>query len=668
VNRLAEATSPYLQQHRDNPVDWWEWGSEAFAEATRRDVPIFLSVGYAACHWCHVMAHESFEDAATATQLNSGFVPIKVDREERPDVDSVYMTVTQAMTGQGGWPMSVFLTPDGQPFHAGTYFPPRPAHGMPSFGQVLDAVTDAWTQRRGEVTGGAARIVEHLRRDGDPPAVEIDPAAALRQLGSTFDETHAGFGGAPKFPPSLVLEALLRAAEQGDAEAERMLFATLDAMARGGIYDQLVGGFARYSVDAAWVVPHFEKMLYDNALLIGVYARASALADRRSRDARGYERVVTETVEWLRAEMLTDAAGFAASLDADSLDDHGHSTEGAYYAWTPDQLAAVLGDDAPTAMRAFAVTERGTFEHGASTLQLTVDPSDVAEMRVRLAQARAQRPRPGRDDKVVAAWNGWLVDSLTSAAMIMDRPDWLDLAVTAATMIKDVHWVDGVLHRASRDGRVATAVGVAEDYAAMALGSIRLATATGDSGWLAWAVELLGTLRTDFAAEDGGVTDTSTRAEQLIMQPRDLTDNATPSGSSTALLAARLMALLTGEHACTEWAERIAASLTAIVAGAPRFAGWPLADAITQRSASGPVEVAVVGAPEDTAELTRTAWRNAPAGSVVVTGPPDAPDWVLLRDRTMIGTRPTAYVCRQFLCRLPVTDPNALIEQLTVAP
>ncbi|HEY9470163.1 MAG TPA: thioredoxin domain-containing protein, partial [Propionibacteriaceae bacterium] len=399
-NHLASATSPYLLQHADNPVHWWPWSDEAFAAAAKRQVPVFLSVGYAACHWCHVMAHESFEDPQLASVINDQFVAIKVDREERPDVDAVYMQATQALTGQGGWPMSVFLTPDRKPFYAGTYFPPTPRHGLPSFTQVLQAISDAWRDRRSELLLSAAEIVRQLSQQtpfaGAGELTAADCEKALLALQGEFDATYGGFGRAPKFPPSMVLEAMLR---DGSEQSMAMSGKTLDAMARGGIYDQLGGGFARYSVDSGWIVPHFEKMLYDNALLLAVYAHwwrrpCNPLA----------ELVVTETVSWLLREMRTEQGAFAASLDADSRDDHGVLREGAHYVWNRDQLRAALGqEDAAWAAEVFSVTPGGTFEHGASTLQLLSDHDQLrlADVRERLRIAREQRSRPGRDDKIV---------------------------------------------------------------------------------------------------------------------------------------------------------------------------------------------------------------------------------------------------------------------------
>src|SRR3954468_20509765 len=432
-NRLAAATSPYLLQHADNPVDWREWGEDAFAEARARDVPVLVSVGYAACHWCHVMAHESFEDEATAAQLNAGFVCVKVDREERPDVDSVYMAATQALTGSGGWPMTVFTTPDGAPFYCGTYFPPRPHPSMPAFRQVLDAVSDAWTNRRDELTTASSRIVEGIsgRLDlGTPTALSAELLDhAVGALADRHDRRAGGFGGAPKFPPSMVLEFLLRAhARRGDANTIGMATSTAEAMARGGIYDQLAGGFARYSVDAGWVVPHFEKMLYDNALLLRVYSHLW-----RATGADWARRVADETAGFLVRDLGTAEGGFAAALDADT-----EGVEGLTYVWTPGRLAEVLGDeDGAWAAEVFAVTPEGTFEHGSSTLRLPRDPEDaerLVRIRSALGEARARRPQPARDDKVVTAWNGLAIAALAEHGVLTGDPDSVAAARRAATL------------------------------------------------------------------------------------------------------------------------------------------------------------------------------------------------------------------------------------------
>src|SRR3712207_2155263 len=448
-NLLGQETSPYLLQHADNPVHWRPWGEAAFAEAKARDVPVLLSVGYAACHWCHVMAHESFEDEATAAQMNADFVCVKVDREERPDVDSVYMAATQALTGQGGWPMTVFTTPDGRPFYCGTYFPPRPAHGMPSFRQLLAAVTDAWRTRREELETAGTRIAEGIsaRLDLGTPA-PLTPEVldrAVAALAADLDERWGGFGGAPKFPPSMLLEFLLRhAARTGDDRALAMARGTLEAMARGGIHDQLAGGFARYSVDARWVVPHFEKMLYDNALLLRAYLHLW-----RATGERWAPPVADATPAFLVRALGTPGGGFPPPLDADT-----EGVEGLTYVWTPEQLVEVLGeDDGRWAAAVFEVTDAGTFEHGTSTLQLPRDPGDparLASVRERLTAARLQRRQPARDDKVVTAWNGLAIAALAEHGVLTGSPSSVGAARRAADLLADVHWVDGRLRRASR--------------------------------------------------------------------------------------------------------------------------------------------------------------------------------------------------------------------------
>ncbi|MGH3329596.1 MAG: thioredoxin domain-containing protein, partial [Streptomycetales bacterium] len=437
MNRLTESTSPYLLQHAGNPVDWWEWSSGAFEDARSRGVPVLLSVGYAACHWCHVMAHESFEDPATAAYMNEHFVNVKVDREERPDVDAVYMEATQAMTGHGGWPMTVFCTPGGEPFFCGTYFPPEARPGMPSFRQLLGSVVRAWQDRRAEIESVGAEVVRRLsERDGvlggSEPPLRRGLDTAVEGLARDFDAAHGGFGTAPKFPPSMVLEFLLRRHARPDGgSAASMVEATCEAMARGGIYDQLGGGFARYSVDAAWVVPHFEKMLYDNALLLRVYthwwrATGSALA----------RRVALETADWMLRDLRTEEGGLASALDADS-----EGVEGRYYVWTPGQLREVLGgDDGRYAAALFRVTEAGSFEHGSSVLQLRADPLDgerYARVRSRLLEARGGRVPPARDDKIVAAWNGLAIAALAEAGALFDQPAWVEAATAASGLIRD---------------------------------------------------------------------------------------------------------------------------------------------------------------------------------------------------------------------------------------
>lgn len=674
-NRLAHETSPYLLQHADNPVDWWPWSAAAFEEARRRGVPVLLSVGYSSCHWCHVMAHESFEDAATAELLNEHFVAVKVDREERPDVDAVYMEAVQAATGQGGWPMTVFLTPDAEPFYFGTYFPPEPRHGMPSFGQILDGVRNAWADRRDEVGEVAGRIVADLAgrsltgalpADRRPPGPE-ELHGALMGLTREFDAVHGGFGGAPKFPPSMVLEFLLRHyARTGSAGALEMVQATGAAMARGGIYDQLGGGFARYAVDATWTVPHFEKMLYDNALLCRTYAHLW-----RATGSDLARRIAAETADFMVRELRTDQGGFASALDADSDDGTGKHVEGAYYVWTPEQLRAVLGEeDAEFAATCFGVTEEGTFEEGASVLQRPdteglVDAERVASVKRRLLAAREERPRPGRDDKVVASWNGLAIAALAETGAYFDRPDLIQAATDAADLLVRVHmdW-HARLHRTSRDGTPGANSGVLEDYADVAEGFLTLASVTGEGVWVEFAGFFLDTVLLQFTAEDGALYDTAADAEALIRRPQDPTDNATPSGWTAAAGALLSYAALTGSGLHRDAAERALGIVTALAGRAPRFIGWGLA--VAEAALDGPREVAVVGPQGDpaTVALHRAALLGTAPGAVVALGAPGADEVPLLLDRSLVDGQPAAYVCRHFTCERPTTDPEELTERL----
>jgi len=658
-NRLANATSPYLLQHKDNPVDWWEWGPEAFEEARRRDVPVLLSVGYAACHWCHVMAHESFEDEATAALMNDHFVNIKVDREERPDVDAVYMTATTAMTGQGGWPMTVVLNPDGEPFFAGTYFPDRPRHGQPAFTQVLQALSDAWRDRRDEVAGVAGRVRERLRTENDATGRgdlgEDVLEVAVDRLYRDFDQTAAGFGTAPKFPPSMVLEFLLRhEARTGSGRAREMVGLTCHAMARGGMYDQLGGGFARYSVDRGWVVPHFEKMLYDNAQLLGLYARWW----RQSGDPLG-ERVARETADFLLGDLLTAEGGFASALDADS-----EGVEGKYYAWTRSELVEVLGEeDGRWAAALLDVSERGTFEHGSSTLQLRQDPDDPerwSKLRSRLLEARSMRVPPARDDKVVAAWNGLAVGSLAQTGLILREQRYVEAAVRAGELLVRLHVEerpDGTrLRRVSRDGVAGSHAGVLEDYGCVADGFLTLLSATGDPVWLERAGGLLDTALVHFADGQGGFYDTADDAEALVARPRDPSDNASPSGQSALVHALLAYAAVTGSGRHRDAAEGALRTVRLLADRVPRFAGWSLAAA--EAALSGPLEIAVLGDEGDALrqELEHAARRSVSPGTMVVAGAPGSSGVPLLADRGLVDGKAAAYVCRGMVCERPVTD------------
>ncbi|MCY0940735.1 thioredoxin domain-containing protein [Streptomyces antarcticus] len=684
-NRLADETSPYLLQHADNPVDWWPWSPEAFAEARERGVPVLLSVGYSSCHWCHVMAHESFEDELTAAYMNEHFVNIKVDREERPDVDAVYMEAVQAATGHGGWPMSVFMTADGEPFYFGTYFPPEPRHGTASFMQVLEGVRTAWVGRREEVAEVAQKITRDLAGRALGAGGEGLPTAesqgnALLQLTRDYDPASGWFGGGDtRFPPSMVVEFLLRHhARTGSEGAREMAEGACEAMVRSSLFDQVGGGFHRYVLRAkpdGPLVPHFEKMLYDNALLCRVYAHLW-----RATGSDLARRVALETADFMVRELRTEHGGFASALDADSADPlTGAHVEGAYYAWTPAQLRDVLGeDDGDLAAAYFGVTEEGTFEHGASVLQLPQDgpaaeAGRIASIRERLLAARAARPAPGRDDKVVAAWNGLAVAALAECGAYFDRPDLVERATEAADLLVRVHFDvpsgRARLARTSKDGRVGANAGVLEDYGDVAEGFLALASVTGEGVWLEFAGFLVDLVLDLFAAEDGSLYDTAHDAEQLIRRPQDPTDTAAPSGWTAAAGALLSYAAHTGSQAHRTAAERALGVVHALGPRAPRFIGHGLA--VAEALLDGPREVAVVGRPEDPAlaELHRVALLGTAPGAVVATGMPRAADgsggeFPLLAERTLVGGLPTAYVCRHFVCARPTTDPDELAGQV----
>jgi uncharacterized protein YyaL (SSP411 family) len=674
MNRLKDSTSPYLLQHADNPVDWWPWCDEAFEEAARRDVPVMLSVGYAACHWCHVMAHESFEDPATAALLNEHVVAVKVDREERPDVDSVYMTATQAMTGQGGWPMTVFMTPDKEPFFAGTYFP------RDRFQPLILNIAQAWRTQRDGVVGQARQVAAALAENqaavtralrgpaGDGDGAPADTrfrevtAASVSALERDYDEAEGGFGRAPKFPPSMVLEFLLRYHRRTGAPAAlRMAEGTCEAMARGGMYDQLAGGFARYSTDDAWVVPHFEKMLYDNALLARVYLNLW-----RVTGSELGRRVALETCTWIANEMRTPDGGLAASLDADS-----EGEEGKYYVWRPAELASVLGpEDGEFAARAFGVTQAGTFERGASVLQRRTEPPDAARFaRVRqaLLAARGERVRPGQDDKVVAAWNGLAISALAECGLAFGQPRLIETAHVAATLLAEVHLQGDKLVRTSRGGHAGDTEGVLEDYADVAEGFLVLSGVTGEARWLTLAGRLLDTALEAFGDGTGGFYDTAADGESLIFRPADAADDATPSGTFAMAGALLGHAALTGSPRHRGAAEAALGVLPAIAGRYPRAAGAGLA--VAEAWLAGPAEIAVVGYEDDerTGVLHQTALLAAPPGAVLALGDgdPKTQETVpLLIGRRQVDGAPAAYVCRGFTCQAPVATPEQLRELL----
>jgi uncharacterized protein YyaL (SSP411 family) len=662
-NELAGSTSPYLRQHADNPVHWKQWGPEALAEAARRDVPILLSVGYAACHWCHVMAHESFEDDTVAAAMNQ-YVCIKVDREERPDLDAVYMNATVAMTGQGGWPMTCFLTPDGRPFFCGTYFP------KPQFLQLLAAVGRTWREQRDDVEQASDHIAGELRRmasglPGGGPEVTAElcdhaVAAVLRDE----DTVRGGFGGAPKFPPSALREAMLRSHERtGSPVPLGTVRRTCTAMARGGIYDQLAGGFARYSVDADWVVPHFEKMLYDNALLLRVYAHWF----RRTGDPLA-GRVAAETARFLLDDLAQDGM-FTSSLDADAA-----GVEGSTYVWTPAELSAVLGvADGAWAARVFGVTEHGTFEHGASVLQLPAEHDPLPEdaerfgrVRAALLDARRGRPQPGRDDKIVTAWNGLAITALAEAAVALQDSQLLDAAVRCAEAVVSLHLVDGRLRRASLGGRVGESAAILEDHAMLATGLAALYQLTGEQRWLENTTVLIDLALRHFADLDrpGHWFDTADDAEALMVRPADPMDGATPSGASSIAEALVSAAHLVDADRAPHYAEAAAQTLlahTPLLARAPRSGGHWLA--VAEAAVRGPLQIAVATGDPDSA-LLAAARRMAPGGTIVVGGAVDS--MPLLEGRDRIGGADAAYVCRGRVCDLPVTGEAELAEALGV--
>jgi uncharacterized protein YyaL (SSP411 family) len=592
------------------------------------------------------MAHESFEDATTAEYMNTHFVNVKVDREERPDVDAVYMEAVQAMTGHGGWPMTSFLTTKGEPFFCGTYWPRERRQGMPSFGEVLQSVAQTWQTRRTDLEEAGREVVERLSRTAPSDRIEVTPDLldnAATSLNPSYDGVHGGFGSAPKFPPSMVLEFLLRRHSRTGEGLEKVDH-TCQAMARGGMYDQLGGGFARYSVDGQWVVPHFEKMLYDNALLLRVYLhwwRASGSSFAR--------RVAVETADFLLRDLRTPEGGFASALDADT-----DGVEGLTYAWTPAQLVEVLGpEDGAWAAEQFEVTAAGTFEHGASTLQRLVEPDDVSRyvsVRDRLFEARSLRPQPGRDDKVVAAWNGLAIAALAEAGVLLDRADYLAAATRCADLLRSLHRVDGRLRRVSRDGVVGKHLAVLEDYADVAEGLIALYSATGDLEHLRGAHALLEVVLTQFADGRGGLWDTADDAEQLVRRPQDPTDNATPSGAAAAAGALLSYAALTGSDHHRAAAEEVLSTIAPLFARHARFAGW--ACAVGEALVAGPAEVVVLDRP-DLLAVARLA--TSPGAVVAVNGP--------LAEGREAGA---AYVCHSFVCELPTTDVTRLKEQLGV--
>ncbi|MCC7023298.1 MAG: thioredoxin domain-containing protein [Thermomicrobiales bacterium] len=680
ANRLANETSPYLLQHAGNPVDWYPWGPEALEKARAEDKPMLVSIGYSACHWCHVMEHESFENPEIAAKMNDLFVNIKVDREERPDLDSLYMTAVQAMTGHGGWPLNVFLTPDGVPFYGGTYFPPEDRMGMPGFPKILDAVADAYRERRDEVDENAEQIRDLLRKVSSelPQESELGPgimAAAVEQLESTFDPRNGGFGSAPKFPQPAIIEFLIRYAIRDDDERARtMARKTLDQMANGGIYDHIGGGFHRYAVDAVWLVPHFEKMLYDNAQLASAYlAGYQAFGDER------YRAVAEETLDFVAQEMTDPRGGFYATLDADT-----EGEEGVFYTWTPGELEDALGaSDAEIARVWFNVTPAGNFE-GRSILstprtlldvadRLSLNPDDLAQaiarIRKTLREVRSERVRPGRDEKVITAWNGMMLRAFADGSRILDRDDFRELGRKNAAFILEYVQRDGHLLRSWKDGD-ARIGGFLEDYALFVDGLLALYRATLESRWLVEGLRLTDIMVAEFADSNGaGFFDTASGHEALVARPRDLQDGATPSGNSAAAGDLLRLGAMTGNGDFSGRAVDLLRVMARTMREHPLAAGGYLNDLDFYL---GPVkEIALAGDREDSAlwALLDAVYDRYEPNSIVGYVDPGAPELLarlpFLQDRPAREGRATAYLCEHFACLPPVHDPEALLRQLT---
>ncbi len=665
TNRLARESSPYLLQHAHNPVDWYPWGDEAFEKARVDDRPVFLSVGYAACHWCHVMERESFENEETARLLNERFVSIKVDREERPDVDGIYMDAVQAMTGSGGWPMSVFLTPEGKPFYAGTYFPDEPRHGLPSFRQVLEGISDAWVSRRDEVEVQSGRVTEAIRRAGSPagssePLTDEIPRIAFARLQQAFDRRWGGFGGAPKFPQPMTLEFVLRQAIRGVPDALEMVVLTLDRMAGGGMHDQVGGGFARYSTDGAWLVPHFEKMLYDNAQLALLYARAW-LVTRNDR----FREIATRTLDHLVREMRHPGGAFFSSQDADS-----EGVEGKFFTWTWDDLVELIGADAA---EAFGATPQGNWE-GTNVLRAPSGAEAWDEARAGLFEERERRVRPALDDKILTGWNALAIRAFAEAGRIFGEPRYVETASDAAAFVWDhLRDADGRLLRSWRAG-AGRVPAFADDHALLAGALMTLYETTSEIRWFVAARELCDRLIELFHDPGGGgFFQTGSDAEGLVVRPKDLYDNAVPSGNSAAAESLLRMGLFTGDASYERAGASALRLILDVMTSAPSGSGQALSALDLYLGPS--YEVAITGEPDaaDTRalvdEVVRTTWRP---NIVMAVASPDDPRGArtvpLLEDRPQRDGSPTAYVCQRFVCRLPVTNASELRGMLGAPP
>jgi uncharacterized protein YyaL (SSP411 family) len=662
-NRLATETSPYLLQHKDNPVDWWPWGDEALERARSEQKPILLSVGYAACHWCHVMERESFEDEATAAVMNEHFVSIKVDREERPDIDSVYMEAVQTMTGRGGWPMTVFLTPEGVPFYGGTYFPPEDRYGMPSFQRLLAAIAELWEQRQQEAHEQGQKLMEHIGAisrlaPSNDPITDVLLRESFRVLRQTFDTEWGGFGDAPKFPQPMVVDLLLRLGARGRDEALDMANHTLDAMAAGGMFDQLGGGFARYSVDRAWTVPHFEKMLYDNAQLLRTYARAWQIGGQPR-----YRDVAESTAGWMLREMRDPAGGFWSSLDADS-----EGAEGKYYVWDLAGFRAAAGEDADEAIGVWGITAQGNFE-GSNIPIFARDGDRVSteRARARLLEARSERVRPATDAKVLTAWNALAAAALAEAGSVLGRKEWVTAAVETMDFVMDQLVVDGRLMRSYRnlDGRTDVRhLGFAEDHAFVVEACLALFEATFETKWLTharWAADEV--IRLFLDEDKGGFFTTGADAEALITRSKDLIDNAIPSANSVLALELQRLALITGEQSYERHALGVVRLMKEAMTRSPGGFGHLLG--AVDFYTSTPLEIVIVGEPSapDTHELVEVIHGNFLPNRVIIVGT-DETSTPLLQNKTKDAGRATAYVCRRGVCKRPVTSAADLATEL----
>jgi len=675
-NRLANENSPYLLQHADNPVNWFPWGKEALEKARNENKPIFLSIGYAACHWCHVMEHESFEDESTATIMNEHFINIKVDREERPDLDSIYMSATQAMTGSGGWPMSVFLTPDLQPFYAGTYFPPVRRFNLPSFQDVLSALASAWENEREKVLESGQKVTAHIQSQSSPGQYELNLApehlsAIVNALNDAYDWGNGGWGQAPKFPQPMLIEFLLRQSTRGDETADKMTGHVLKAMARGGMYDVVGGGFSRYSVDNLWRVPHFEKMMYDNAQLALVYLHGYLLTG----DSQ-FQCICEETLDFILRELTDPQGGFYSSLDADS-----EGEEGKFYVWTATELQEALGEDYDFFQAAYGVTERGNWE-GKMVLQRALDDATLAArfnldpetVTAKLAESHAQlltrrdhRIRPGTDDKVLVSWNALALIAFAEAGRYLDRINYVDTAIRSARFLLENMYQNDRLLRSWRAG-TAKHNAYLEDYAGLILGLLALYQTDPNPEWYAFALKLADEMVAHFEDPEGGFFDTRDDHETLLLRPKDLQDNATPSGNALAATALLELAAYGNRTDLRDLVEKMFQSnLETILRYPTAFAQWLCAADF----AIGPVhEVALLGNFDDlkTREFLKTLWKTYRPRLVSANSsyPPSIDSPALLEDRTLVDDRPTAYVCQGFVCLRPTNDPSIMESQLVV--